>query len=61
MESINEEMPLFINPKPDSLIRVFMKYKPLDKKINIPEEKLTTFDRVGFTVVEWGGTVIGEK
>ena len=55
---IDSEMSLDINPKPDTVIRVLMEYKPLDKKINIKEQTLTKVDRYGFTVVEWGGTLI---
>ncbi|MGN0606556.1 MAG: hypothetical protein ACI4JM_08545 [Oscillospiraceae bacterium] len=47
---------LDITPKPDSMLRIFMKYKPLDEYIEIPEQKLDTFERKGFAVVEWGGS-----
>jgi len=50
--------PLNITPKPDSMLRVFMEYKPLDEKIAIPPQKITPFERKGFAVVEWGGTEI---
>ena len=49
---------LDISPKPDSMLRVFMAYKPLNKPIDIEEQKLATFERKGFTVVEWGGCEI---
>lgn len=49
---------LIINPKPDSILRVFMTWKALDEKIEIPEQKLSTFKRKGFTVIEWGGSEI---
>lgn len=49
---------LSISPQPDSLLRVFMAYRPLHKPISIPEQKLNSFKRHGFTVVEWGGTEI---
>jgi hypothetical protein len=42
------------------MLRVFMVIKPLDEKIDITEQKLKTFDRKWFSVVEWGGTVLGE-
>ncbi len=48
---------LSITPKPDSILRVYMVFKPLKKKTEIKEQKLTTFKRKGFTVVEWGGTI----
>ncbi|MBP7822999.1 hypothetical protein KA050_01470 [Candidatus Gracilibacteria bacterium] len=50
--------PLTITPTPDSLLRVFMVYKPLTKKIEIPAQSLSSFERRGFSVVEWGGTEI---
>ena len=58
LAEINSYMPLEINPKPDTLIRVIMDYKPLDAPITVTEQKLTTPTRTGFTVVEWGGTQI---
>lgn len=49
---------LDIYPKPDSLLRVFMSYKPLKDKINVPTQELKPFVRKGFTVIEWGGREI---
>jgi hypothetical protein len=46
---------LEIAPKPDSVLRVFMAYKPLSAPIRVPEQKLTPFARKGFAAVEWGG------
>ena len=46
---------LIITPKPDSLLRVSVHIKKVNEKINIKEQKLPTFKRVGFTAVEWGG------
>ena len=46
---------LIIEPKPDSLLRVNIHVKKVNEKVNIKEEKLETFTRTGFTVVEWGG------
>lgn len=58
MDEININMPLEINPKPETLIRILMTYKKLDNKIDIKEQKLTKIVRNGYTVVEWGGTEI---
>jgi hypothetical protein len=52
----NKVAPLAINPKPDTLIRVFMYYAPMREKINVMPETLSAIPRKGFTVVEWGGT-----
>ena len=56
IKDIEKSMPLYIDKKPDTLIRVMMDYKPLDKYINVKEQKLTKEKRKGFTIVEWGGT-----
>lgn len=55
-EEINENMPLEINPKPDTIIRVLMTYKGLQEPIEVEEQKLVTPERKGFVAVEWGGT-----
>ncbi len=47
---------IHISPKPDSLLRVVIHVKKVDKKTSIKEEKLSTFKRNGFVAVEWGGT-----
>lgn len=57
-EEIDENMPLEINPKPDTVIRVQMIFKGLNKPIEVEEQKLETPQRNGFVVVEWGGTEI---
>ena len=46
---------LIITPKPDSMLRVSIHIKKVDKKINIQEQKLEKFNRIGFNVIEWGG------
>ncbi len=57
-KEIDNEMPLMVSPIPNSVIRVMMDTKPLDKKISLKEQKLTSPVRTGFTVVEWGGTIV---
>lgn len=57
-EEVNKIMPLEVNPNPDTVIRILMIYKPLNKKINVKEQKIITPERKGFTLVEWGGTKI---
>ena len=58
MEEINKNMPLEITPKPDTLIRIVMEFKGLEKEIEVKEQKLEMPNREGFTAVEWGGTEI---
>ena len=57
-DEINENMPLEINPQPDTIIRVLMIIKGLENPIDVTEQKLETPARTGFTVVEWGGAEI---
>ena len=49
---------LDITPSPDSMLRVFMAYVPLEEAVDIQPQQLETFERKGFTVVEWGGSEI---
>ena len=48
---------LYIEPKPNSLLRVNMHIKKVNKKVNIKEQELSKFNRYGFVAVEWGGTI----
>ncbi len=58
MDEINSNMKLNITPEPDTLIRIMMEYKGLDKKIKVKEQKLERRERSGYSVIEWGGTEI---
>jgi hypothetical protein len=51
-------MPLDVNPVPDTVIRVLMITKPLDKYVEVNEQQLEKVERNGYTLVEWGGTII---
>lgn len=57
-EEIDENMPLEIELKPDTQIRVLMTFKGLNKEIKVEEQQLTRVERKGYTVVEWGGSEI---
>jgi len=48
-------MNLIIEPKPDTLIRTIFYFKPINEKTEIEEPTIETPERIGFTVVEWGG------
>ncbi|MCI8970797.1 MAG: hypothetical protein HFF99_04955 [Oscillibacter sp.] len=54
-EAYTDHARLSVTPEPDSLLRVFMAWKPLKAPADLPAQELPTFDRTGFTVVEWGG------
>jgi len=56
-EDFNKVAPLKIEPKPDTLIRVFMYYESLNKPFVTVPQTLNSISRNGFTVVEWGGNL----
>lgn len=49
---------LEVSPSPDSILRVFMAWKPLDAPVDIQAQELESFQRQGFTLVEWGGAEV---
>ena len=49
---------LEVTPTPDSLLRVYMVAKPLDAPVEIEAQTFEGFERNGFTVVEWGGSIL---
>lgn len=55
-EEYTDNAELEITPAPDSVLRVFMTFRALDAPVEVEEQQLDTFERSGFTVIEWGGT-----
>lgn len=53
-ESYNK---LQITPTPDALLRVAIHVKKVNAPTKIKEQKLDSFERKGFTAVEWGGVL----
>ncbi len=46
---------LTISPKPDTILRALYTIRPIDRKVNlITPPKNINFERLGFTIVEWG-------
>ena len=57
-EDYDKRVPLTVEPKPDSIKRIFMTFKLLDEQISIPAQNLEKYkieERKGFFVLEWGG------
>ena len=54
---IDRVAPMTVSPKPDTVIRVLMDYKPFVEAIDVEPLVITSTPRTGFTVVEWGGIV----
>lgn len=57
-DAYTDSAALAIDPEPDTLIRVFMAWKGLEKTVDVPEQPLNAVERNGFTVIEWGGAEI---
>lgn len=55
-----KSVPLTVSPIPDTVIRVFMTYEPVDAFTEIEPQALPHYEREGFTLVEWGGSPSGE-
>jgi hypothetical protein len=51
----SQAAPLFVQPHPNTAIRIFMDWQKLSAPIDLPEPKIETPARNGFTLVEWGG------
>lgn len=59
---MNELAPLYISPRPETVARVFLDFSGQDAaETNLKPQQLKSFARIGFTVVEWGGLLIGGK
>ncbi|MDR3280220.1 MAG: hypothetical protein LBT23_06890 [Synergistaceae bacterium] len=57
-EAYTDNAALYITPALDSVLRVFMAFKPLSRPISVPPQELVPFERKGFTVIEWGGSEV---
>ena len=56
-ENLQSDNELIITPKPDTLIRIRMHVKKIDKETDIKEQQLIKQERIGYTAVEWGGVI----
>ena len=61
-DNIGGSSVLMTKPVADTTIRVFMEFsgaKEFSSATRLPEQKLPSFVRKGFTLIEWGGAEIG--
>jgi hypothetical protein len=56
-QAFERAAPLRITPQPDSVLRLFMYFEPLDVFKTVAPLSLFGFERRGFSVVEWGGVL----
>lgn len=57
-ETYTENAKLTVSPEVDSILRIYMVFQPLEEFIEIGEPQLDKFVRTGFTLIEWGGSII---
>ena len=60
LENFDEMCPLCVDPKPDNINRVFFAALPLQTPCDVEPQDLPRFKRDGFTVIEWGGTIVSQ-
>ena len=57
-EAYTAHAALSIEPEPDSVLRVFLAWKPLEAFQEIAPQDIVPFERKGFAAVEWGGAKV---
>lgn len=57
-QDMNNLAPLYVSPKPDTQIRIFLEFEGLDQPITLKPQKLNAPSRNGFTLIEWGGLLL---
>lgn len=60
-EACNEIATLRVDPKPDSVLRIYMEFYALEAPIQIEPQELPKIERKGFVLVEWGGADVASK
>ena len=61
-DECNQFAELAITPQPKTIFRLYMVYAPFtaQSEYNLMDQKLPVYKRDGFTVLEWGGSVLQE-
>ena len=57
-EVYTDSAKLTVDPAPETILRVFMAWQPSEQFVDLPAPELSAPERVGFTVVEWGGCAV---
>ena len=52
--------PLTVSPRPNSTLRIFLEFEGLQNPIALKPQTFYKASRDGFTLVEWGGLLIGK-
>lgn len=57
-KSYEEAVTLNVTPEPDMMIRLYMVARGSDAYVDMQKPDIVTANRSGFTVVEWGGSIV---
>lgn len=57
---LSENMDLIISPKPETILRLNFYFKPLNTMHELKAPEIKRIERIGFTVIEWGGINEGD-
>lgn len=60
-DSYTQTVQLSTEPAPDTLLRVFMAWKPLESAVDISKQNLTAPVRTGFTAVRGAAVKLGDR
>jgi len=55
---MNRLAPLVVEPRPDTVIRIFLEFEGLQQPRPLTSQALISVSRRGFTLVEWGGLLL---
>lgn len=56
-EEVERVAPLKVKPQPNSLVRVWFDFRPLNDEVKLRPQRMEPVTRSGFTVAEWGGLI----
>lgn len=59
-ETCNRYAELNITPQPDHIYRIYMTWMPIEAELDVIPQEFETFEREGFTVLEWGGSEVNQ-
>lgn len=60
-EDYDQIMGIHAVPEPDAIRRVYIIVEALTEEISINPQEFKAFERNGFTLVEWGGSILDSK
>lgn len=59
-EACNRYAEIDISPEPAHVYRLYMTWMKIESELDVVPQKIETFNRDGFTVLEWGGSELDQ-